>query len=175
MPNEHGMMTREERLKEIARRNKKRDSRDPFDGVLGFYAESAKHADVPRAYSDYPEHLLEALKSFVEIMKIPTGIIPFKKQSAYDKWIAGLEDIVKVCESDAMIRPAMKLARERYAESPYHLTHPRAIVKYLSGAVITLKNQPQILNPNDTDVESGDKERLLALVRKSNIKKRGSD
>jgi len=167
------MMNKAEREAEIKRRNEKRDNHDPLSSMMEFYGASAEHADIPRAYADYPEHLMKALKVFVEVMKIPTGMIPFKKQSSYGKWIAGLEEVVKVCESDNMIRPAMELARERYIQRPYHLTHPRAIVNHLSGAVITLKNNPDIINPNDEPVETADKENLLAVVRKSKIKKGG--
>ena len=173
-------MDEQEKKRRIKEKLEKQEGRDPFDGIMGWAQASEDFVarsggDVPRAYSDYPEHLTEALRAFVEVFQIPTKMIPFGKQQDYGKWVSGLEEINQICEGEKMIRPAMEIAHARFSERPYHLTHPKAITKYLGGAVVALKSRPSLTSPNQKDVVPADKAALLKRLKNRKISRGGGE
>lgn len=130
--------------------------------MMDYILANAKKAD-PQSVLDYPETVIQTLRLFYDVWKIPEGAIPSKKQkSNYARWINELTELNTICPSSGKMRLALMRALKLYEETEKKVpvSRPSDIKQYLVSVVADMKradedNKNRILS---TDTESEKKD-----------------
>lgn len=127
--------------------------------------ENKNKYSLPVQIWDYPEPLVELLKTFVEIWNLPEGSIPSgknklgKNKGSYSNWVLQLESLKKLFSSDERMKLAMRYAYEKYQKSEKKdvIYQPASIQPLLVDAISDLRRQEKktlLEKPNEVIVAS---------------------
>jgi len=130
-------MTKEERDAAIARRRagERRTAAKVFEDPLGEDITRqlmAKEMNEYPQYADYPEHLVDILRCFVNEFKFPKRLIPYRKnKSAYSFWITQLEELYEICGEH--YEKAIKMCKIQVSQSRsgYSVNRPKSLIPLL--------------------------------------------
>lgn len=115
---------------------------DIIDGLLFFGKEGAD----PIQFSDYPETVIETLRAFYGIWKIPSYIIPSKKsKSKFEEWINQLTDLNGICPNSKKMNRAMQIAKETYdgLQKQFMVVRPASIRTLIIDAVRRINDEKE--------------------------------
>lgn len=110
---------------------------DLFDGYL-WAASLAGNSGEAQQINDYPEQVIETLKLFYKIFRLPSGAIPTKRQkSKYNEWVSQLQELQIICPTNKIMEWAMNNAFNKYnaMSSKFIIARPLAIKKLLIDAM----------------------------------------
>ena len=116
---------------------------DLMDGILFYESISLKEGYPSQTY-DYPETLIELVKTFTDIWLLPESSIPRKIQKGkYDYWVLQLEDLRTLFSSDARMRLAMRRAKDNYEKSNHKLVifEPKSVRPLVVSAIAELRTE----------------------------------
>ena len=124
-----------------------KDKPDLMDGILFYESISLKEGYPSQTY-DYPETLIELVKTFTDIWLLPESSIPRKIQKGkYDYWVLQLEDLRTLFSSDARMRLAMRRAKDNYEKSNHKLVifEPKSVRPLVVSAIAELRTEEKNL------------------------------
>lgn len=141
---------------------------DIIDAMIFFGKENPD----PIQLSDYPERVVQTLRTFYFVWKIPSYIIPSKKQeSKFKEWIIQLDDLNGICPVNSKMEIAMKMAKETYDGffKKFMVIRPASVRTLLADAVRRLNDEKELIKEEEKEkqkAEAVDKNKQLVSVSK---------
>lgn len=137
---------------------------DILDGMFYF---GSVNSD-PVQFSDYPERVLNTLRIFYSVWKIPSHIIPsVKNKSKFEEWLLQLDELNAICPNTEKMRKAMELSLTTYNEmkSKFMVIRPASIKSLLANSVAQINREAESLPAQESIVVSASKEEKLKTVK----------
>ena len=136
---------------------------DLVDGMLFFNQNSSD----PIQFSDYPETVVATLRDFYNVWKVPSYVIPSKKnKSKFEDWILQLDELNNICPNRTKMEKAMGLSKEIYGglKNRFMITRPSSIKNLLADAVRRLNDGNDSNEDNRIEKEEQQEKEIVIMA-----------
>lgn len=116
---------------------------DLFEGIM--WAEGlALQRKEPAQIADYPEHVIETLRTFYRLWKPPERAIPSKQlRGQFQRWVMGLDELNNLAGDK--IHVALQKAFERYEamSQKFIVSNPSAVKKLVIDVLSQMNREEE--------------------------------